>query len=91
MLETFHFKLSSASVVKWSEIFRLAMAEGDFWNNLDSFVEQKSSGGGESSKGGSEKVGDWLNSIPDPSKTDSEKKKKKKAPPSTQTTPSKTK
>lgn len=37
------------------------MNEGEFWNNLDSFVEQQS-GGKES-----EKVGDWLNkNVPDP-------------------------
>lgn len=62
------------------------MAEGDFWNNLDSFVEKKSSA--DPTK--SEKVGDWLKSIPDPSKSENEKTKKKKSP-STQTTPSKSK
>lgn len=36
------------------------MNEGDFWNNLDSFVEQKATAGE------NEKVGDWLNKIPDP-------------------------
>jgi hypothetical protein len=66
------------------------MAEGDFWSNLDSFVEKK--GTSEPTKGsaGSEKVGDWLKSIPDPSKSENDKNKKKKSP-STQTTPSKTK
>lgn len=44
------------------------MSEGDFWNNLDSFVEQKnaSSASGENLNGREhEKVGDWLKSIPD--------------------------
>lgn len=35
------------------------MAEGDFWNNLDSFVEQKNS------EKENEKVGDWLRTVPD--------------------------
>lgn len=36
------------------------MTEGDFWNNLDSFVEQKNS------EKELEKVGDWLkNSVPE--------------------------
>lgn len=35
------------------------MAEGDFWNNLDSFVEQKN-------EKDNEKVGDWLKGVPDP-------------------------
>lgn len=34
--------------------------EGDFWNNLDSFVEQKNS------EKEIEKVGDWLKSVPEP-------------------------
>ena len=38
------------------------MNEGDFWNNLDSFVEQKA---GEKA-GENEKVGDWLKNVPDP-------------------------
>lgn len=37
------------------------MNEGDFWNNLDSFVEQKAV-----EKAENEKVGDWLKSVPDP-------------------------
>lgn len=37
------------------------MNEGDFWNNLDSFVEKVSAKDGEN-----EKVGDWLKSVPDP-------------------------
>lgn len=44
------------------------MNEGEFWNNLDSFVEQQSGGKD------NEKVGDWLNkNVPDP--------KDEKAPP----------
>lgn len=35
------------------------MNEGDFWNNLDSFVEQQNVGKE------NEKVGDWLNSVPE--------------------------
>lgn len=68
------------------------MAEGDFWNNLDSFVEQKTCE--ETPKGGSEKVGDWLKTIPDLDASKSEQKSKKKKPPpssSTPTTPSKAK
>lgn len=62
------------------------MSEGDFWNNLDSFVEQKSvttstSGGKEH-----EKVGDWLKSIPDINDNEQQKQ-----PPSTPTTPPKAK
>jgi hypothetical protein len=34
------------------------MSEGDFWNNLDSFVEKQTSGQE------SEKVGDWLKTVP---------------------------
>jgi hypothetical protein len=60
------------------------MAEGDFWNNLDSFVEKKSTSEPSKGSAGSEKVGDWLKSI------ENDKNKKKKSP-STQTTPSKTK
>ena len=37
------------------------MAENEFWNNLDNFVEQKKS---------VENVGNWLNTIPDITKTD---------------------
>lgn len=37
------------------------MSEGDFWNNLDSFVEQKNS------EKEIEKVGDWLKNVPEPS------------------------
>lgn len=64
------------------------MSEGDFWNNLDSFVEQKnatsSTTGGAA---GSEKVGDWLKSIPDPNGNDP----KQPQQPVTPTTPTKTK
>lgn len=49
------------------------MAEGEFWNNLDSFVEQKSSAKE------NEKVGDWLKSVPDP-KDEEEKPQQKSAP-----------
>lgn len=87
MLSTFHCKLSSAPVVKSSA----KMAEGEFWNNLDSFVEKKHSAGSSKGGGGSEKVGDWLNSIPDPSKSDGKSKKKKKKPASSQATPQKPK
>jgi hypothetical protein len=55
-----------------------AMSEGDFWNNLDSFVEQKNattpSATAENSQTAvkeHEKVGDWLKSIPDPKGKDS--------------------
>jgi hypothetical protein len=41
--------------------------EGDFWNNLDSFVEKQQT----SDK---EKVGDWLKNVPDPSPEKSKKK-----------------
>lgn len=65
------------------------MAEGDFWNNLDSFVEKKSTSEPLKGSAGSEKVGDWLKSI------ENDKNKKKKTPSkdtkSPQTTPSKTK
>lgn len=36
------------------------MNEGDFWNNLDSFVEKQNSGKE------MEKVDDWLKNTPDP-------------------------
>lgn len=66
------------------------MSEGDFWNNLDSFVEQKNATASTSSSGGGgkehEKVGDWLKSIPDIN-DDNEQKQ----PPPTPTTPSKAK
>lgn len=63
------------------------MSEGDFWNNLDSFVEQKNATSPASTTnapaaGGvkeHEKVGDWLKTIPDPKGKDS------KQPPSTPT------
>lgn len=38
------------------------MNEGDFWNNLDSFVEKQN---GEK-KLEKEKVDDWLKNVPDP-------------------------
>lgn len=43
------------------------MSEGDFWNNLDSFVE-KQTGGKEN-----EKVGDWLKTVPEAPNPESEK------------------
>lgn len=46
------------------------MNEGDFWNNLDSFVEQKV---GEKD-GENEKVGDWLKNVPDPKDEKSQEK-----------------
>lgn len=39
------------------EVFE--MSEGDFWNNLDSFVEKQSN------DKDNEKVGDWLRGVPD--------------------------
>lgn len=38
-------------------------SEGDFWCNLDSFVEQQKDGKE------IEKVGDWLKNVPDPEKS----------------------
>lgn len=52
------------------------MAEGDFWNNLDSFVEQKGSGKE------NEKVGDWLKSVPDPEEKSQQKSATKSKSPS---------
>lgn len=60
------------------------MSEGDFWNNLDSFVEQKNATASTSGGKEHEKVGDWLKSIPDIN--DNEQKQ-----PPTPTTPSKPK
>jgi hypothetical protein len=56
-----------------SKLFEMAN-EGDFWNNLDSFVEQQT-GGKEM-----EKVGDWLKNVPDPGSEKSQQKTKAKSP-----------
>lgn len=51
------------------------MSEGDFWNNLDSFVEQKKSGQED------EKVGDWLDkSVAEPGKAQQKSAPKTKSP-----------
>lgn len=44
----------------------MSATEGDFWNNLDSFVEKQNSD--------KEKVGDWLNKFPSPEKSQKLKK-----------------
>jgi hypothetical protein len=48
------------------------MSEGEFWNNLNGFVEQQS-GSGKTL----EKVGDWLKNIPDPDKKEPQRAKTK--------------
>lgn len=50
------------------------MSEGEFWNNLDGFVEQQS-GGGKTI----EKVGDWLKNIPEPDNKEQQPKSKNKS------------
>lgn len=52
-------------------------SEGDFWNNLDSFVEQQNEGKE------MEKVGDWLKSVPDPEKSVEKSQQKPKSKNST--------
>lgn len=62
----------SKSRVLWIKKFREMANEGDFWNNLDSFVEKQTNGKE------MEKVGDWLKSVPDPNSEKSQQKTKSK-------------
>lgn len=45
------------------------MSEGDFWNNLDGFVEKQNNGKD------TEKVDDWLKNVPDPDKSQPQQQK----------------
>lgn len=54
------FYFSSDFQVLRIKVLKLEMSEGDFWNNLDSFVEKQNS------ENELEKVGDWLKNVPDP-------------------------
>jgi hypothetical protein len=59
------------------------MNEGEFWNNLDSFVDKKGTTGGATNSNPTEheKVDDWLKKIPDPNeKTQKNDGNKSKSP-----------
>jgi hypothetical protein len=43
------------------------MSEGDFWNNLDSFVEKQQKQQNPEKSSDKEKVDDWLKNVPDTS------------------------